>query len=251
MTHRLTPILAALLLAGTLLTGAAPGTRAADPALPLAGIVIAVDPGHNGGNASHPAYINRRVWIGNAWKACNTAGTTTRGGYTEHRFNFAVALRVKARLEALGATVYLTRTSDTGVGPCVDARGKFGSKVHANLTVSIHGNGAPSADHGFFVMRPGLVSGYTNDIVGSSSRLASAVKAGLLAAGIPIANYYTPTGIKVRTDLGGFNMSDVPVVMVELGNMKNASDARRMTTGAGRDRYAIGLVAGIRRYLGK
>jgi N-acetylmuramoyl-L-alanine amidase len=46
-------------------------------------------------------------------------------------------------------------------------------------------------------------------------------------------------------------MSDVPVVMVELGNMKNASDARRMTTGAGRDRYAIGLVAGIRRFLGK
>ena len=46
-------------------------------------------------------------------------------------------------------------------------------------------------------------------------------------------------------------MSDVPVVMVELGNMKNASDATRMSAAVGRDRYAAGLVAGIRRYLGR
>jgi N-acetylmuramoyl-L-alanine amidase len=257
MAYPRTPILAALIMAGTLLVGGAPGAdapaaaRAAAPALPLAGIVIAVDPGHNGGNASHPAYINRRVFIGNGWKACNTAGTATPGGYAEHRFNFAVALRVKARLQALGATVYLTRSSDTGVGPCVDVRGKFGAKVHATLMVSIHGNGAPSADHGFFVMRPGLVPGYTNDILAASSRLATAVKAGLLGAHVPIANYYTPTGIKTRTDFGGFNMSDVPVVMLELGNMKNAGDARRMTSAAGRDVYAAGIAAGIRRYLGK
>jgi len=256
MTHRPARLVAALVLACTLLAGGAPGAGApgalaADPGLPLAGIVIAVDPGHNGGNASHPAYINRRVFIGNGWKACNTVGTTTTGGYAEHRFNFAVALRVKARLEALGATVYLTRTSDTGVGPCVDVRGRFGAKVHAALTVSIHGNGAPSADHGFFVMRPGLVAGYTNDILAASSRLATAVKAGLLGAGVPIANYYTSTGIRTRTDLGTFNMSDVPVVMVELGNMKNAADARRMTSSPGRDRYATGIAAGIRRYLGK
>jgi N-acetylmuramoyl-L-alanine amidase len=251
MTRRLSPILAALFLAGTLWAGGAPGARAVDPVLPLAGIVIAVDPGHNGGNASHPALIARRVWIGNGWTACNKVGTTTVSGYTEHRFNFAVALRVKARLEALGATVFLTRTSDTGVGPCVNVRGKFGARVHATLMVSIHGNGAPSGYHGFFVMRPGLVSGYTDDIVASSSRLASAVRAGLLGAGVPIANYYTTTGIKVRRDLGTFNMSDVPVVMVELGNMKNAGDARRMTSISGRDRYAAGIAAGIRRFLGR
>jgi N-acetylmuramoyl-L-alanine amidase len=46
-------------------------------------------------------------------------------------------------------------------------------------------------------------------------------------------------------------MSDVPVVMVELGNMKNSADASRMTSTTGRDRYAAGLVDGIRFYLGK
>jgi len=254
MTSRRQPFVAALLVAATLLAGStagASGARAALAVLPLSGVVIAVDPGHDGGNASHPAAISKLVWSGIAWKACNTVGTATASGYAEHRFNWAVAVRVRERLESLGATVYLTRPDDTGVGPCVDVRGRFGASVHADLTLSIHGNGAPSSAKGFFVMRPGLIDGYTDDILASSKRLALAVRAGLLGQGLPIANYYTSTGIKVRRDLATLNRSDVPVVMVELGNMKNASDAARMSSRTGRDRYAAGLVAGIRRYLGR
>ena len=77
------------------------------------------------------------------------------------------------------------------------------------------------------------------------------MRTGLVEAGLKIANYYATSGIKRRTDLGTLNMSDVPVVMVELGNMKNASDARRMTSPTGRAQYARGLVAGIRAYLGR
>jgi N-acetylmuramoyl-L-alanine amidase len=226
--------------------------RAADTVpLPLGGLVIAIDPGHNGGNASHPTAVRRKVFVGNGWKACNTTGTATRSGYAEHRFAFAVAKRVKARLEALGATVYLTRKSDTGVGPCVNVRGRFGAKVHARLLVSIHADGSGPSHRGFVVMRPGRVPGYTDDIRASSATLAKAMRRGLLGASLPIANYYATSGIKKRTDLGTLNLSDVPAVMVELGNMKNASDARRMTTPSGRAHYAAGLVAGIRAYLGR
>ncbi len=246
--QRLAPLVAAIVLASSLGIGSASVAAAATP---LAGIVIAIDPGHDGGNASHPRRISRLVWSGTAWKACNTVGTSTRSGYPEHRFNFSVARRVKARLEALGATVFMTRTSDTGVGPCVDVRGRFGAKVHAQLMVSIHANGAASSDRGFFVMRPGLVRGYTEDILKRSLKLARALRTGLTGASVPIANYYTSTGIRKRTDLAGLTLSDVPAVMLELGNMKNASDARRMKSTGGRDRYANGIVAGIRVYLGR
>jgi len=247
--HRLLPIILAALLAGSLGAGS-PGIAATSAvALPLSGITIAVDPGHNGGNASHIAEISRLVWTGTGWRACSTVGTTTVDGYPEHRFNWLVALRVKARLEALGATVYLTRTSDTGVGPCVDVRGRFGTKMHAQLTVAIHADGSASSHRGFYVMRPGLVRGYTDDIYSRSATLATAVRAGLLRAGLPIANYYTTTGIRTRTDFATFNLSDIPTVMVELGNMKNAGDAGRMKSSTGRDRYASGLVAGIRIFL--
>jgi N-acetylmuramoyl-L-alanine amidase len=247
--YQLTPIVVAILLASTLGI-ASPGAGRTDAAvLPLAGIVIAVDPGHNGGNAAHIKEISRLIWSGTRWRPCATVGTTTVDGYPEHRFNFAVALRVKARLQALGATVYLTRRSDIGVGPCADTRGEFGTTMRAQLTVAIHADGSGSSHRGFYVMRPGLVRGYTDDIVGRSSTLARSMRAGLLEAGLPIANYYTTTGIRTRTDFATFNLSDIPTVMVELGNMKNASDARLMKSASGRDRYAAGIVAGIRIFL--
>ncbi len=254
MRHRrLASFVVAALLASALGVGSpgfdGGGTSAGAAGLPLAGVVVAVDPGHNGGNAAHPAQIARRVWTGTGWRACATVGTTTTSGYPEHRFNFAVALRVKARLEALGATVYLTRPSDGGVGPCVDVRGRFGTRMHADLTVAIHADGSASSHRGFYVMRPGLVRGLTDDILGRSAALARAMRTGLTGAGLPIANYYASAGIRTRTDFATFNLSDIPVVMLELGNMKNAADAGRMKSATGRDRYAAGIVAGIRLYL--
>jgi N-acetylmuramoyl-L-alanine amidase len=235
---------------GALAPGA-PWIGEARAGLPLAGIVIVLDPGHNGGNATHPAEISRKVWIGNAWKPCNKVGTQTLDAYPEHRLNWSVARKVQRRLEALGATVHLTRSSDTGWGPCVDVRGQLGAKVGAVLELSIHADGAPSWCRGFFVMRPGLVTGWTDDIAARSAQLARSLRAGLLDVGLPMANYYATTGIKTRTNLGTLNHADVPIAMVELGNMRNARDARRMKSAAGRDRYAAGLVAGIRRYLGR
>lgn len=250
-TRRLLPVLAALAVAASALVARPAPAAAVDPSLPLAGITIAIDPGHNGGNAAHAAEISKLVWVGTIWKPCNKVGTRTTSGYTEHAFNWSIANRLKARLQKLGATVYLTRTSDTGWGPCVTTRGRFGAKVHATLTVSIHADGAASANRGFFVMRPGWVKGYTDDIYSASAVLAKAVRTGLRAAGLPQANYYTTSGIKVRTDMGTLNLSDVPVVEVELGNMKNPSDSRRMRSLAGRAQYADGLLRGIRVYLGK
>jgi N-acetylmuramoyl-L-alanine amidase len=44
-------------------------------------------------------------------------------------------------------------------------------------------------------------------------------------------------------------MADVPTVLVELGNMRNAGDARCMTSAACRDRHARGLTRGIAAHL--
>ena len=48
--------------------------------LPLSGVVIALDPGHNGGNAAHASEIAEPVWIGTMWKPCNKVGTSTTAG---------------------------------------------------------------------------------------------------------------------------------------------------------------------------
>src|SRR5262249_45008352 len=61
------------------------------PAKPLAGKVIGIDPGHNGGNFADPGAINKQVWNGREWESCDTTGTDTVSGYTEALFNFNVA----------------------------------------------------------------------------------------------------------------------------------------------------------------
>jgi N-acetylmuramoyl-L-alanine amidase len=217
---------------------------------PLAGRVVAIDPGHQLGNSRHLARINRPVWVG-LRKPCNTTGTATNGGYPEATFTWQVSTALRARLQALGATVRMTRTANSTRlwGPCVDVRGRFGARVHADLEISLHGDGAAAPTHGFFVIRPGLRRGYTDDILRSSSTVASFVHRGLLGAGFSVSTGYGGDGYDVRRDLGTLNMADVPTVMVELGNMRNAADARCMTSGRCRDRYAAGLADGVHAYL--
>jgi N-acetylmuramoyl-L-alanine amidase len=222
--------------------------------LPLAGVRIALDPGHQLGNHNFPAQTHRLVPAGGFDKPCNTTGTQTNGGYPEATLNFRVARLVRAKLRDLGAEVLLTRTrnSESLWGPCVDVRGEFGAKVGARLTVSLHADGAPSGAHGFHVIAPTSRDPWTTDIAAASRALALALRSGFDATGIPRSTYVgNGSALSIRSDLATLNLSDVPVAMLEIGNMRNASDAHRMTTKAGRARYARAVVRGIRLYLAR
>ncbi len=214
----------------------------------LRGQVVVIDPGHQLGNGRHPDQINEPVNAGGFQKACNTTGTATDGGFPESTFTWRVSLVLKRQLQARGATVYLTRHTNSydDSGPCIDVRGRTGNKVDADAVVSVHGDGASTSVRGFFVIRPGLRRGWTGDIVKPSQRLALAVHHGLRASGAHVSNSYGGDGYDVRTDLGTLNWSNVPIVMVELGNMRNAIDARHMTTPHYRAHvYARGLRNGV------
>ena len=50
----------------------------------------------------------------------------------------------------------------------------------------------------------------------------------------------------MRSDLGGLNLSDVPKVLIETGNMRNATDAARLESAAYRQREARGARARAR-----
>ena len=237
---------------GGLVTGLRPSSTS--KGLPLTGKVIVIDPGHQLGNHNFPAEINRQVPAGGFTKPCNTTGTATDGGYAEATFAWRVSQRVADRLRDLGATVRLTRQTNRQDrwGPCVDVRGRAGNRIDADLKISIHADGSyASGARGFHVIAPADRAPWTDDIHDSSMRLATAVKSGLLGKRFVVANYIAGgDGLDVRSDLGTLNLSDVPTVMVELGNMRSAAEARVMTSAAGRARYARGLVAGVRAFLG-
>ena len=213
------------------------------------GQVIVLDPGHNGGNASHPAEINALVPSGRGQtKACNTTGTSTNAGYTEHAFTWDVANRVRAELIAHGYQVVMTRNDDTGVGPCVNQRAAIGNQANAAAVVSIHGDGSDVAgNHGFHVE-------YSNPPLnaeqgGPSIALATALRDSGRAAGFTTANYIGSNGLFGRADLGGLNLSDRPTALIECGNMRDASAAATMSSAAGRQRIADFIASAIMAYL--
>jgi N-acetylmuramoyl-L-alanine amidase len=217
---------------------------------PLAGKVVAVDPGHNGGNASHPAEINRSVDIGNGRKACDTAGAATAAGYTESAYNLDVGLRLRRLLREMGAKVVMTRTTDTGVGLCINKRAQIGNRAHADAAISIHADGGPTSGRGFHVIYPAAIPGLTDDIAAASKQLALAVRAAYQqGTRMPRANYIGHDGLDRRGDLGGLNLSDVPKVFIETGNMNNPTDAAHLERPPFRQRVAKAIANGIEHYL--
>ncbi|MCF8551825.1 MAG: N-acetylmuramoyl-L-alanine amidase [Candidatus Nanopelagicales bacterium] len=220
----------------------------------LDGRVILLDPGHQLGNSNPKFSTNmaQKKFNGTSVKGCNTTGTATNSGYPEATFNWKVAQNLKSLLEARGAQVYLTRdiNSRNAWGPCVWDRAKQANRIGADVMINIHADGASSRSKGFFVIAPGLVRGWTEDVVAPGRKLAKSMISGMTKAGAPPANYIS-NQLMISTNTTGLNFSNVPSVTVELGNMRNKSDARRMQSSKGQRLYADWLLAGIETYFSR
>lgn len=234
-------------LANTTTTTDAPATTPQGRV--LSGAVIVIDPGHNGMNWAHPEEIGEFVDIGNGTKPCNTTGTATASGYTEAAFNWDVAMLVVPLLEEAGANVILTRPDNEGWGPCITERAATGNRHSADAVISIHADGGPDDGRGFHVIHPARVPGLTDDIAEDSRRLAEALHAAYLATGMPVADYIGEGGFSERDDLGGLNLSDVPAVFLETGNMRNETDATLLADQEFQETIARAILAALVEFL--
>lgn len=221
---------------------------------PLNGKVVVIDPGHNPGNFQHSADINRKVNIGTNWKECDTTGTSTNAGYSEARFTLDVARRLRTLLQQEGATVKLTQDGDRSWGPCVDERARIGNSAHADAVVSVHADGSAAGNRGFHVILPASVhsgAADTRAIVAPSRDLGERIAGNFVRdTGSAPSNYVGDgTGLDVRSDLGGLNLSTVPKVFIECGNMRDSKDAALLTSGVWRQKAARGISEGIVSFL--
>jgi N-acetylmuramoyl-L-alanine amidase len=211
--------------------------------------VIVVDPGHNGGNAGAPTVIGKLTWNGREPEACDTTGTQTPAGYPETLFNWNVARYLTADLRAAGATVVLTRTTNTGIGPCVTERAAIGNHARAHAAVSIHADSGPPDGRGFAILEP-VADGTNNAIVAPSARLAADLRAAFAAgSGEPVSSYDGVDGIQPRDNLAGTNLSLVPKVFVECANMRNARDVALVTSLSWQATAARSIAAGLTAFL--
>ncbi|HWD55256.1 MAG TPA: N-acetylmuramoyl-L-alanine amidase [Acidimicrobiales bacterium] len=237
----------------TTTTTTPPTTTTAVPTLPvgrpLVGKVVGIDPGHNGLNYSNPSFLNSQVFNGRTEEDCDTTGTETAGGYTEAQFNWNVAQYLTVDLQKEGAQVVLTRPNNSGVGPCVDKRAEIINATQADVAIDIHADGGPANGRGFAVLEP-VADGPNDAVISSSGAFGDDVRASFLATtGMPVSTYDGTNGLVFRDDLAGLNLTTVPKVLIECGNMQNATDVALLTSAAFQQNAAMALAIAISNFL--
>jgi N-acetylmuramoyl-L-alanine amidase len=230
-----------LLVAASTLVGPA----SAAPAN-IAGMIVFLDPGHNGSNDGS---ISRQVTTGRGGtKDCQASGTSTDDGYPEHTFAWDTTLRIRQALNALGVRTAMSRGDDTGLGPCVDERANMANTLRPNAIVSIHADGGPPTGRGFHVLysAPPLNAAQA----GPAVQFAQVMRDQLAGTGFVPSTYVGSNGLNPRADIAGLNLAQYPSILVECGNMKNPVDSSLMKTPEGRQKYADAVVRGIAGFLG-
>jgi N-acetylmuramoyl-L-alanine amidase len=232
-------------------TGPPTTTTPASRHHPLDGIVVGLDPGHNGDNWHDPTFIDHLIWNGTSAETCDTTGTATDDGYTEAQFNWNVATDARDELEALGARAVLTRSSNTGVGPCVTTRALLLDRAHVDVAFDIHADGGPPTGRGFAILVP-VRDGMNDQVVMPSLRLAHDLRATFRdVANMPYSTYDGVDAIQPRSDLAGLNLTTVPKVLIECGNMRNPTDAKLLESPAFQLLAAHAIVEAVGSFLGR
>lgn len=175
----------------------------------LDGIKIVVDAGHGGTDGG-------------------AQGSNSK--YDEAERNLYLANKVAAKLESIGATVVMTRTSDTGMSN--DTRIKKVKNAKANLAVSIHRDSATSTS----------ANGYSTFYFNPYTHQA----ADCINKRMKKANVYD-TIREMRGHVFFLSrISDCPVVLTENGFMSNSSDYNNIILkDKQNDKCADAIVKGI------
>lgn len=206
-------------------SGTPPSGTSTEPAFTpgLKGKIIALDAGHGGSDT----------------------GAIGPTGVTEKGVTLRVAKALQKLLQAEGATVLMTRTTDTEVSPKkanasdveeLQARCDVGNDGNADIFISMHmdsfTNSTPSGTTGYYYTK-GSKAG---------QRLAQYLSEGVVTAlgtgnrGTKSCNFYV------------VKHTDMPATLVEMAFISNDKEEKLMNSEAGINRAAEGILNGLRRF---
>ena len=206
----------------------------------LTGKIICVDPGHGVTSETKQELMSPKS---RETKAAYVSGAS--GEYqTEEELNLAVAKLVKNKLEALGAEVIMTRTKHDVAVSNIE-RAEIANDANADICIRIHADGTEnSSANGFSILVPSGDLLGNPSIIEPSREVAEAVETSLSES-----TGARDRGIVEREDLTGFNWSEVPVILVEMGFLSNSEEDEKMSTDSYREKLAEGISNGIEKWL--
>jgi N-acetylmuramoyl-L-alanine amidase len=206
------------------------------------GLVVMIDPGHQAKADLNLEPVGPGSTVKKAKISSGARGVVT--GTPESQLVLAVSLKLKAALEAQGITVIMTRTTQN-VNISNMQRALLANQAGVDLFIRVHADAhSNSAVSGAHILYPATIAGWTDDIAVASKNAATLVLKELVAA-----TGAKNLGLMVRSDMTGFNWSDVPVIIPEIGFMTNSAEDRLLATAAYQDKVVQGLTKGIVSFL--
>lgn len=208
----------------------------------VSGAVVVIDPGHQGPEDLSYEAIGPGSKTTKYKMSKGAFGVVT--GLPESEVNLAISFKLKDELEARGISVIMTRTSED-VNISNIARAKMANEAGARLFIRIHCDAFQnSSARGIHVLYPAYIEGWTDDIYSASRRAAQLAQSALIAA-----TGANDRGLDERGDMTGFNWSDVPVIMPELGFMTNPDEDRLLASSSYQQKLATALAEATVRFL--
>ncbi len=193
-----------------------PNSAADNPAeKPLQGMRIVLDAGHGG----------------------SSVGTySTIAGYYEKTAVLDYSLVLQKKLEALGATVVMTRTTDVlPDNPTMSTRTAHARNNNTDLLLSIHMNGSQAAS------ASGCTLHYFNEYSYTvAKRLTDTMRAVEKAHGVGNRNQVT-----VWSPFFMARLHDCPAVLIECGFMTNAHNMQKLVDATYKDQLTDAIVKAV------
>ncbi len=182
--------------------------------------IVCIDPGHQtkGNNEQEPIRPGS-----SETKAKVTQGTKgVATGKTEYALNLEAGLVLEEILTNFGMEVHMTRSvNDVDISNA--ERAVMAGEVNADLFVRLHADGSPDPNtRGAHILVPDN-SHPSTFVVEKSEKSAKLI---LEKLGKEIRLTQNP--LSYRGDITGFNWSDVPVILLEMGYMSNPGEDRLM-----------------------
>ncbi len=190
---------------------------------PLRGTKVMVDPGHGGSDA----------------------GAIGPAGNKEANINLGVSLKLRDKLEALGAEVRMTRDTDRNVAfpgapqqEELKARVALANEWPAEVYISVHGNSAENA------AAHGTETYHSRNASSASRRMAANVHEEMVSAtgfrdrGVKAANFHV------------IKNTHMPAILVETGFVSNAVEEGHLVDPDMQDKMAQAITNGVERTFG-
>lgn len=185
--------------------------------------IVCIDPGHQAKANTEQEPIGPGAAETKNKVTYGTTGVATNK--PEYVLNLEAANILKDMLEKEGIQVIMTRTSHD-VDISNRERAEIANRNQADLFIRVHADGSENPNtKGFSVLVPGVNNPYTTNIYKDS------YQAGQMIVDRVLEKNYTllGNGLFPREDLSGFNWSNVPVILLELGFMTNPEEDRLLS----------------------